>query len=42
LDYNGAEKISVPKGQSILLPAIFKNVKLIPKNEAEILEVYIS
>ena len=39
--YNDNEKIEVGKGQTVLLPAIFKNVKLIPKLSAEILEVYI-
>jgi len=41
LVYNGNEEIEVTKGQTVLLPAIFKDVKLIPKTFAEVLEVYI-
>lgn len=41
LFYNTNEKIEVVKGQTILLPALFKDVKLVPKGETDILEVYI-
>lgn len=41
LKYNSTEKIEVVKGQTILLPAIIKNVTLIPESTTEILEVYI-
>ena len=39
--YGDSEKIEVVKGQTILLPAIIKNVRLIPRDEAEVLEVYV-
>ena len=35
------ETISVAKGESILIPATIKNVKLSPKSKAKILEVFI-
>ena len=41
LVYNGNETLEVAKGQTILLPAVIKNVQMIPKTSAEILEVYI-
>jgi mannose-6-phosphate isomerase len=41
LVYNGNDKLEVSKGQTVLLPAVFKNVKLVPKASAEVLEVYI-
>lgn len=41
LVYNQHDKIEVGKGQTVLLPAIYKNVTLVPKAASEILEVYI-
>ena len=41
LIYSGNEKLEVKRGQTILLPAMFKDVTLKPNGEAEILEVYI-
>ncbi len=37
----GEENLSVAKGESILLPATIKNVKLNPKSKTKILEVFI-
>ena len=39
--YNDNEKITVSKGETILLPAVCKNISLIPTTETEVLEVYI-
>jgi len=33
--------VKVNKGETILVPAILKNLFLIPETEAEILEIYI-
>jgi mannose-6-phosphate isomerase len=41
LVYNKNERVEVAKGQTVLLPAIFKDVTLAPKAQAELLEVYI-
>jgi mannose-6-phosphate isomerase len=41
LIYSDTEKLEVSKGETVLLPAILKNVKLIPKTKVELLEVYI-
>lgn len=41
LQYSDNATIEVLKGQTILLPAVFKNINLIPKGKAEVLEVYI-
>lgn len=41
INYNGKENITVVKGETILIPAIIQNVKLIPSGTAEILEVFI-
>jgi len=41
LIYNDAQKIEVVKGETILLPATLKYVRCIPKNQAELLEIYI-
>lgn len=41
LVYSIEENIRVHKGDTILLPACFKNIFLIPENKAEILEIYI-
>ncbi len=42
LVYNETDKMEVAKGETVLLPAMFKDVKLVPKAEAEVLEVYIA
>lgn len=39
--YNDFEKLEVVKGETILLPASLKNVRLIPLAESEMLEIYI-
>ncbi|MDP4208982.1 MAG: mannose-6-phosphate isomerase [Bacteroidota bacterium] len=41
LIYNETEKIEVTKGETVLLPNVLKNIRLVPSVEAEILEVYI-
>jgi mannose-6-phosphate isomerase len=40
LVFNDAEKLEVVKGETILLPATIKYVRLIPAGEAEVLEVH--
>ncbi len=39
--YNNHETINVKKGETILLPAVLKNVKLVPQCESKILEVFL-
>ena len=39
--YNNQESVNVKKGETILLPAVLKNIKLVPKCECKILEVFI-
>ena len=41
LIFNETEQIEVLKGQTILLPAMYKNVSLIPKTASEVIEVYV-
>ncbi len=41
LEYRDNVKIEVLKGQTILLPAVFKNINLIPHGKTELLEVYV-
>ena len=41
LEYSDNVKIEVQKGQTILLPAVFKNINLIPHGKTELLEVYV-
>jgi mannose-6-phosphate isomerase len=41
LDYDGMRKVEVSKGQTVLLPAVYKNISMIPKMQSEVLEVYI-
>jgi mannose-6-phosphate isomerase len=38
--YSDTERITISKGETVLLPAMYKNITLIPSGEAEILEVY--
>jgi len=40
LVYNDAEKLEVVKGETILLPATVKYVRLIPEEKAEVLEIH--
>ncbi len=40
LVYNDAEKVEVIKGETVLLPATLKYVRLVPKDEAVILEIH--
>ena len=41
VECDNGESLEVEKGESILLPAVFEEVKLIPKGNAKILEVYV-
>jgi mannose-6-phosphate isomerase len=41
VDYGMIEKIVITKGESILIPACMKNIKLIPTMDSKILEVYV-
>jgi mannose-6-phosphate isomerase len=41
LHYNEDNPILVKQGKTILLPAIFKDVTLEPREETKVLEVYI-
>jgi mannose-6-phosphate isomerase len=41
LVYDVDKTVKVNKGETILVPAILKNLFLIPETEAEILEIYI-
>ncbi len=41
IDYGAAEKTEMKRGETVLVPADIDKVKLIPNNEAKILEVYI-
>jgi mannose-6-phosphate isomerase len=41
LEYSDNVKIEVQKGQTILLPAVFKSINLIPHGKTELLEVYV-
>jgi mannose-6-phosphate isomerase len=41
LIYNDTEKMEIVKGETVLLPATLKNVRLIPVEESELLEVHI-
>ena len=41
LVYNVDQSIQVNKGETILIPAILKNIFLIPEKEAQLLEIYI-
>lgn len=40
--YNTDQFVKVSKGETVLVPACFKNIFLIPEKEARILEVYIA
>jgi len=41
LRYTDSEIINVDKGETVLVPAVIKNIELIPKDTSRILEVYI-
>ena len=39
--YDVDQFVKVSKGETVLVPACFKNIFLIPEKEAQILEIYI-
>lgn len=41
LVYNGNEKLEISKGQTVLIPAVLKDIRIEPKPSTELLEVYI-
>jgi len=41
IEYNTGEYMTIEKGESVLLPAIFKKVKINSKTNSKLLEVYI-
>ena len=41
ITYKGEQEMEVSKGETVLLPASLNNIKLIPGDSAELLEVYV-
>ncbi|MFC2079895.1 type I phosphomannose isomerase catalytic subunit [Bacteroidota bacterium] len=41
INYKGGKPVSLKKGETVLIPAVLKEISLIPEEESTILEVYI-
>jgi len=42
INYRGGDPVTVVKGESVLVPAILKEISIIPQVNSKVLEVYIS
>lgn len=42
IEYNDSERVSLAMGETVLIPAILKNMRLLPDKSTELLEVYLN